>query len=85
MLIQALTLAKVLEHLITAIKNMTKSWFMKLQLDGENDSITSDLIEIKKGTHQGDSLSVILFVLSLNTLSHLSQRTKGYIYRENCR
>ena len=43
----------------------------------------SNIIKIITGTYQGDSLSVILFVLALNPLSHLLRSTKGYAYGKN--
>ena len=58
---------------------------MKLQLNDKNESISSDLIEIMKIIYEGDSLSVILFLLLLNPLSHLLQHTKGYAYGKNRR
>ena len=58
---------------------------MKLQLNGKNESITNNAIEIMKEIYQGDILSVILFVLSLNPLSHLLEHSKGYAYGENPR
>ena len=79
-LLYALKLAKVPDDLITAIKNLTESWYTKLHLYGKNANITTDLIKVLKGIYQGGSLSVILFVLSLNPLSHLLQSTKGYAY-----
>jgi hypothetical protein len=79
-LLHALKLAKIPEHLITAIKNLTESWYTVLNLKGENDNITSDLIKVTTGIYQGDSLSVILFVLALNPLSHLLRPLKGYAY-----
>ena len=35
------------------------------------------------GIYQGHSLAVILFILSLNLLSHLYKHAKGYAYGEN--
>ena len=58
---------------------------MKLQLNDKNESISNDLIEIMKIIYEGDSLSVILFLLLLNPLSHLLQNTKGYAYGKNRR
>ena len=76
-------LAKLPNHLLTTIKNLTESWYTKLNLNGKDDSIVSNVIKIIRGICQGDSLSVILFVLALNPLSHLLRSTKGYAYGKN--
>ena len=82
-LLHALKLAKLPNHLLIAIKNLTESWYTKLNLYGKNESIVSNVIKIITGIYQGDSLSVILFVLALNPLSHLLRSTKGYAYGKN--
>ena len=82
-LLHALKLAKLPNHLLMAIKNLTESWYTKLNLNGKDDSIESNVIKIITGIYQGDSLSVILFVLALNPLSHLLRSTKGYAYGKN--
>ena len=51
-LIQTLKLAKVTKPNITTIENLMKSFFRKRQLNYENETITSDLIEIMKGFYQ---------------------------------
>ena len=70
-------------HLPRAIKNLTESWYTKLNLNGKDNSIILNVIKVVKGIYQGDSLSVILFVLALNPLSHLLRSTKGYAYGKN--
>ena len=82
-LLHTLKLVKLPNHLLTAIKNLTESWYTKLNLNGKDDSIVSNVIKIIRGIHQGDSLSVILFVLTLNPLFHLLRSTKGYAYGKN--
>ena len=79
-LLHVLKLAKLPNHLLMAIRSLTKSWYRKLNLNGKGDSIVSNVIKIIAGIYQGDSLSVILFVLALNPLSHLLRSTKGYAY-----
>ena len=50
---------------------------MTLQTD--NGTITTDYIEYLRGIFQGDSLSLLLFVLSVNPLSFLlNHTTRGY-------
>ena len=83
-LLHALKLAKLPNHLLMAIKNLTESWYIELNLNGKDDSIVSNVIKIIPGIYQGDSLSVILFVLALNPLSQLLRSTKRYAYGKNC-
>ena len=71
---KASKLAKLPNYLLLAIKNLTKSWYAKLNLN---------VIKIITWIYQGDSLSVILFILVLTPLSHLLRSTKGYAYGKN--
>ena len=77
-LLYALKLAKTPEKLIVAIRELTKIWSTKLHLSGTKESITTKTIRFHKGIFQGDSLSVILFILSVNPLSQLLKQLKGY-------
>ena len=43
----------------------------------------SNVIKVITGIYQGDSLSVIVFVLAFYPLSHLLRSTKGYAYGKN--
>ena len=67
----ALKLTKFPNHLLTEIKKLTESWYTKLNLNGKDDSIVSNVIRKITGICQGGSSSVIYFVLALNPLSHL--------------
>ena len=80
-LLYTLKLAKVPEKLIFAIRELTKVWKTKLQLNGTHESIMTETINFLKGIFQDDSLSVILFILSVNPLSHLLKQLKGYAAR----
>ena len=82
-LLHALKLTKLPNHLLMAIKNLTESWYTKLNLNGKDDSIVSNVIKILTEIYEVDILSVILFVLALNLLSHLLRSTKGYAYGNN--
>ena len=70
-LIKALHLAKVPSDIIETIKLLTTQWSTVLNIDSKDESIQSDVIKVKRGVFQGDSLSVILFILSVNPLSFI--------------
>ena len=70
-LIKSLKLAKVPNNIINAIENLTRSWYTILHVNGNNENVTSNFIKIIKGICPGESLSVMLFVTSLNPLSRL--------------
>ena len=79
-LLQALKLAKVPGIITNAIKNLTKSWYTILTLPSETETLTPEPIKFLKGIFQGDSLSVMLFVLCLNPLSFLLSKCIGYSF-----
>ena len=66
---EALKLAKVLDILIEAVIELSKNWIVSLSLHSEKGTIETDLIKYLKGILQGDSLSMILFILTPNPLS----------------
>ena len=73
-------LAKVQAQLIEAIKHLINHWGTVLHLIGENKTIICDVIELLKGIFQGNSLSVLLFILTVNPLSSMLKNLKGYSY-----
>ena len=76
----ALELIKLLKQLIKAIKHLTTQWCATLHLKGENETITSDAIKFLKHIFQGDSQSVLLFILTVNPLYFMIRNIKGYSY-----
>ena len=76
-MVEALVLAKVPEKVVKAIQSLSMSWATRLVLDSGSASETK-LIRYSKGILQGDSLSVLLFILALNPLSHLLRAQEGY-------
>ena len=48
-------------------------------LNTGSDCITTDEIQYRSGIFQGDSLSVMLFVLSVNPLSFMLKKSEGYL------
>ena len=79
-LLRSLKLAKVPPQLLSAIENLTKHWAAIASLHGTNESVITDIIKYLNGIFQGDTLSVLLFVLCLNPLSFLLQNLEGYSY-----
>ena len=77
-LIRSLEMAKVPEKIILAIRQLMIKWKTKVYLYGESSNVETDFISYLKGILQGDTLSLILFVLSVSPLSHLLQRHEGY-------
>ena len=77
-LIRSLEMAKVPEKIILAIRQLMIKWRTKVYLYGESSNVETDFISYLKGILQGDTLSLILFVLSVNPLSHLLQWHEGY-------
>ena len=77
-LLQALKLAKVPGTLINPFKNLAKSWYTILTLSRETGTLTTELKKFLWGIFQGDSISVMLFVLFQNPLSFQLMKCKGY-------
>ena len=77
-LLRSLKLAKVPPQLISAIVKLTKHWATIASLHGTNETIITEIIKYLNEIFQGDTLSVLLFVLCLNPLSLLVQKRKGY-------
>ena len=53
-------------------------WSTKVSLHGAKETITMGNIKYLIGLLQGDCLSLILFILSVNPLSYLLQKLPGY-------
>ena len=77
-LIRSLELAKVPEKIISAIRQLMIKWRTKVYLYGEPSNVETDFISYLKGILQGNTLSLILSILSVNPLSHLLQWHEGY-------
>ena len=82
-LIQPLVLAKVPEKIITVIKILMKKWSTNANIQSWATSIDSQPIQYPSGIFQGDSLSVLLFIYSVNPLSYLLNKLQGYHTGEN--
>ena len=74
----ALKLAKVPPFVISAIETLMQKWSTNLHLTSHEGDIQSNTIHYLRGIFQGDSLSVLLFILSVNQLSFLLKKLQGY-------
>ena len=77
-LLIALKLAKVPPLVISAIETLMQKWSTNVHLTSHEGDIQSNTIHYLRGIFQGDSLSVLLFILSVNPLSFLLKKLKGY-------
>ena len=75
-LIKALEVAKVPERIITAIKALMKKWSTNANIQYGATSLDSQPIQYLRGIFQGDNLSVLLLILSVNPLSYLLNKLK---------
>ena len=76
-IIKSLQLAKIPDMIIEAIRMLMIKWRTKLHLYAESKTIESSFIDYMRGILQGDLLSLILFVLSVNLLSYLLVKRKA--------
>ena len=77
-IIESLELAKVPPAIIKAIEQLMYKWKTQARLNGETSNIETDFISYLRGILQGDTLSLILFVLSVNPLPFLLRNHEGY-------
>ena len=77
-IIQALHLAKIPVKVVNAIKNLMHLWSTKVHLLTSQSNLETDEIHYHTGVLQGDFLSLILFISSVNPLSFLLNTLNGY-------
>ena len=70
-ILRSLELFKVSPRVVTFLKHNMKNWKIQLTITDESGTLVSDNINIKRWIFQGDSLSLLLFCISL-ILSHWS-------------
>ena len=77
-IIESLQLAKIPQKIIGAISDLMHKWRTKVYLYGETSSIETNFINYLRGILQGDTLSLLLFALSVNPLSYLLSKEDGF-------
>ena len=77
-IIESLKLVKIPEEIIEVIKMLMCKWRTKRHLYRETDLIKTSEVEYYKGILQGDMLSLMLFILSINPLSFILHKEEGY-------
>ena len=70
-LFETLKLAKVPVKLTSTIERLAYGWATKVSIQTNESFSVTDIIKYLTGILQGDCLSLILFVLCVNPLSHL--------------
>ena len=60
------------------LESLMLKWRTQARLNGEKENIETDFIKYLRGILQGDTLSLILFVLAVNPLSFLLSKYEGY-------
>ena len=70
-IIKALQLAKVPEKFLNAILRLMELWTTKVNLFAQGTNIETQSINYLTGVLQGDCLSLMLFILSVNALSFM--------------
>ena len=83
-LIAILNLYKINKNIIKILQSCMEHWETTLQLHTENTTLITKKIKIESGIYQGDSLSPLWFILSLNPLSKALNKMKtGYKIKAN--
>ena len=78
-LIKAPRLAKVPEDIVIAIEKLTLTWATQAYLRTSTTTSVTEIIKYLTGILQGDALSVLLYVLSINPLPIPLRKEQGYI------
>ena len=61
-----------------ATEPLMKMWTTKVLLNTDNGQVETEIIKLQNGILQGDLLSLILSILSVNPISFLLQKCDGY-------
>ena len=77
-MLEALRLAKMPEDIINSIEKLTKILATQIHLNSRTDNIVINVIKYLCGVIQEDNLSVLSFILSINSLSFLLKDAPRY-------
>lgn len=81
-ILKAMSIYRLNPQLIRFCQSVMTTWRTSLILRTENEVITSEYISIKRGIYQGDSLSPLLFCMSLFPLSSMLNKSRcGYMVK----
>ena len=70
--------------LIDFIKNIVKTWEILIEINAKNGKERIETIKVNRGTLQGDSFCVTLFIMSVNPLACYIRSTEGYNIMCHC-
>ena len=75
---EAFRLAKIPDTIIAAVQHLISRWSTELNISTSDGNVRIGDITYNKGVLQGDYLSVILFILSLNPLSFFLSKIERF-------
>ena len=75
---ESLQLAKISTLIVDAVVQLMRKWTTCAHLHGETERIQTDCIACKRGLLQGNTINLILLVLSANPLSFLFKKHDGH-------
>ena len=78
-LIKCLNIHRFPVKLVNTIISVINSWSVRLVVPLEKEDALTDLIPIRNGLLQGDSICANLFTLALNPVAWEIRRTNGYV------
>ena len=82
-LYEAMKLAKIPDEIVSSIRLLSEKWATEILIQTKETVSITDLIQYLCGILQGDCLSLILFVLCVNPLSHILNDCPGYMIGQN--
>ncbi|KAK9743543.1 Reverse transcriptase (RNA-dependent DNA polymerase) [Popillia japonica] len=75
---EVLQMLRVHQNILLTIRDLMSKWHTKFHLSAQGKPITSDIVNLKRGILQGDSLSPILFCITMLPLTVSLRQQDGY-------